>query len=158
VQLRQAGCSSRHLRVEIRPKRYGHGEPPSFATLNQPADDLKSRPESQSPGHGIKTRLALTPCRRATSANEAPSIKLSSTIRCFSSAAQYRRLRPTGSPSLLTDLMDNVYYRIVDTIIEPILLDLPARFASASGTHGGSVHSFPLCFQTNALRTGCAAT
>src|ERR1700686_132219 len=45
----------------------------------------------------LKTRLALTPCVRATSATDAPSAKVSSTIRRFSSNPRYRRLAATGS-------------------------------------------------------------
>ena len=40
-------------RVEISPKQYCHGEPPSFATLNQNRDDLGIAEESRFRGSGI---------------------------------------------------------------------------------------------------------
>src|SRR5262250_2988504 len=46
--------------------------------------------------HQLKTRLALTPCARATRATDAPSAKASPTIRCFSSNDRYCRFVVTG--------------------------------------------------------------
>ena len=47
-------CRSPHHRgVKIRPKRYRHGEPPLFATLNQTIADSKTPTESRPAGIGI---------------------------------------------------------------------------------------------------------
>ena len=46
--------------------------------------------------HQLKTRLALTPCARATSATDAPSANVASTIRRFSSNDRYCRFGVTG--------------------------------------------------------------
>src|SRR6202023_3151208 len=46
--------------------------------------------------HQLKTRLALTPCARATPATDAPSANASPTIRCFSSSDRYCLLVVTG--------------------------------------------------------------
>jgi hypothetical protein len=51
---RPPGSGPCRLCVEISPEWQGrHGEPPSFAVLNQPAADLKSPTESRSPRFGI---------------------------------------------------------------------------------------------------------
>jgi len=45
----------------------------------------------------VENQVGINPCVRATSATDAPSAKLSSTIRRFSSNARCRRLRVTAS-------------------------------------------------------------
>ena len=82
-----------------------------------------------------KSSEALSSWRRATSAIDAPSKRLSSTIRRFSSRVQDRRLRPTGakSPSLPTDITDGAHHRIVDTIIEPLFRQLSRTSTSMPG-------------------------
>ena len=57
----------------------------------------------------VNSWLVFRSCRRATSAIEAPSARLSSTIRRFSSIAHDRRLRlSAGGPSSLCDIGDSV--------------------------------------------------
>ena len=53
--LRSLGRGSRQPRIKINPERYRHGEPPSFAMLNQTNADLGIPPESQLPGFGIRS-------------------------------------------------------------------------------------------------------
>ena len=52
----------------------------------------------------VKTRLAFTPCRRATSATEAPGRTASSTIRRFSSG-DHRRPEPLPRSLLVVGLV-----------------------------------------------------
>src|ERR1700688_5196167 len=75
---------------------------------------------------------------RATSAIDAPSCRLSSTIWRFSSRFQDRRLRPTGakSPSLPTAICLGVHHQIVDTIIEPLFRQLSRTSRSTPGGGG----------------------
>src|SRR5262249_54287103 len=62
----------------------------SLASLRRP-----SRPARYNL-HQLNTRLALTPCARATPATDAPSANASPTIRCFSSSDRYCRFVVTG--------------------------------------------------------------
>src|SRR5215469_5448434 len=62
----------------------------SLASLRRP-----SRPARYNL-HQLNTRLALTPCARATRATDAPSANASPTIRCFSSSDRYCRFVVTG--------------------------------------------------------------
>jgi hypothetical protein len=90
--------------------------------------------------HDLNANLLFT-WRRATSAIDAPSWRLSSTIWRFSSRFHDRRLRPTGakSPSLPTAICLGVHHQIVDTIIEPLFrqlsqnLEINARRPTAKG-------------------------
>jgi hypothetical protein len=84
--LRTLRCGSHHYSLKIHPKRYRHGEPPSFATLNQFKDDLGS-PESYPPGLGIIDSLIRTHARRS----------LQRSVRRGTSASRHPRLAGSAS-------------------------------------------------------------
>jgi hypothetical protein len=59
--LRSFGSGLYQTGIKISPKRDRHGEPPSFAMLNQTdADSAIPRPESHLPGFGIKLLILLS--------------------------------------------------------------------------------------------------
>jgi hypothetical protein len=67
----------------------------------------------------VNRRLALTPCRRATTATDAPGSKLSATIRRFRSVDQSRRPPTLPAKPLFpwkSNIYDSVHYPLVDTI------------------------------------------
>src|ERR1700747_1189941 len=68
------------------------GLSPAHRTGNSLASRRRPSLPSRYSLHQLKTRLALTPCARATRATDAPSANASPTIRCFSSSDRYCRL------------------------------------------------------------------
>ena len=69
---------------------------PVTRTGNSLASLRRLSPPARYSLHQLKTRLALTPCARATRATDAPSANASPTIRCFSSSDRYCRFVVTG--------------------------------------------------------------
>src|ERR1700740_2998668 len=71
-----------------------------LSPVTRTGNSLASRRRPSRPArysrHQLKTRLALTPCARATRATDAPSANASPTIRCFSSSDRYCRLVVTA--------------------------------------------------------------
>ncbi len=95
--------------------------------------------------HQLKTRLALTPCGRATRATDAPSANASPTIRCFSSSVRYCRLVGTGCVCKCPSSLH------VDTIVAVHIASMTCDYTLVQTVRGGQRRTLTILGATEIL-------